>query len=227
MAASTTPLVLALNGGSSSLKFALFRADVSPRRMLAGKIERIGLPDSKINWRGDDGLVSQSCCVTAPDHTAAVRLALDCVEKQTDGKAVAAVGHRVVHGGMNYTEPVIVTPEVLAELRRLSPYDPEHLPAEIAVMEAVGAKFPNVPQMACFDTAFHRGLPRVAQLLAIPRRLEAKGVRRYGFHGLSYEFLMEELTRTPNSSAVTWRRRCAKAEASTRAWASRRRRAYP
>jgi len=105
------------------------------------------------------------------------------------------VGHRVVHGGPKYSEPQRITPVLVEELRQLSPFDPEHLPEEIRLTEACHRRFPDLPQVACFDTAFHRDLPRVAQLLAIPRRYEAQGVRRYGFHGLSYAFLMEELTR--------------------------------
>ena len=198
-------LVLALNGGSSSLKFALFRADDSQQRVLAGKIERIGLPGSKMKWRGAAGQASQNDSVTAPDHRAAVQLALDCIKQQADGKAVAAVGHRVVHGGMKYTKPVIVTAEVLEELRQFSPYDPEHLPAEIAVIEAVRARYPGTPQVACFDTAFHRDMPRVAKLLPIPRRYDAKGVQRYGFHGLSYAYLMEELARLGDPAALKGR----------------------
>ncbi|MDP3596980.1 MAG: acetate/propionate family kinase, partial [Nitrospirota bacterium] len=108
---------------------------------------------------------------------------------------LVAIGHRVVHGGHRYREPQVITSEVLGELRRLSPYDPEHLPAEIELIETFGRRYPTLPQVACFDTAFHRDMPRVARLLPIPRRYEAAGVQRYGFHGLSYAYLMEELRR--------------------------------
>jgi len=108
---------------------------------------------------------------------------------------LVAVGHRVVHGGPRYSEPQVVSPEIMGELRRMSPYDPEHLPAEIELIEAFGRRYPTLPQVACFDTAFHRDMPRVARLLPIPRRYEAAGVQRYGFHGLSYASLMEELGR--------------------------------
>src|SRR6202030_3680514 len=97
----------------------------------------------------------------------------------------AAVGHRVVHGGATYSEPQRITAALVEELHRLSPFDPEHLPAEILLTEALHRRFPDLPQVACFDTAFHHELPRVARLLPIPRRYEAQGVRRYGFHGLS------------------------------------------
>jgi acetate kinase len=105
------------------------------------------------------------------------------------------VGHRVVHGGPKYFKPERITPQMVDELHRLSPFDPDHLPEEILLTEAFHHRFPELPQVACFDTAFHHDLPRVAQLLPIPRRYEAQGVRRYGFHGLSYAFLMGELAR--------------------------------
>ena len=119
--------------------------------------------------------------------------------------ALTAVGHRVVHGGPKYSEPQPVTAELIKELHRLSLFDPEHLPEEILLAEAFHHRFPDLPQVACFDTAFHHGLPRVAQLLPIPRRFEAKGVRRYGFHGLSYAFLMEELARLAGAEAAQGR----------------------
>jgi acetate kinase len=115
------------------------------------------------------------------------------------------VGHRVVHGGPKYSEPQRITPEMIEDLHRLSPFDPEHLPEEILLTEAFHHRFPNLPQVACFDTAFHHDLPRVAQLLPIPRRYEAQGVQRYGFHGLSYSFLMGELARLAGAEAANRR----------------------
>jgi acetate kinase len=116
-----------------------------------------------------------------------------------------AVGHRVVHGGPKYSEPQRITAAMIDELRRLSPFDPEHLPEEILLTEAFHRGFPDLPQVACFDTAFHHDLPRVARILPIPRRYEAQGVRRYGFHGLSYAFLMEELGRLAGAEAAQGR----------------------
>ena len=115
------------------------------------------------------------------------------------------MGHRVVHGGPRYAQPQVVTRNLLDDLRRLSSFAPEHLPAEIDLIAALSDRFPQLPQVACFDTAFHQDLPRVARLLPIPRRYEAMGVRRYGFHGLSYEFLMEELARLGDSTAASGR----------------------
>src|SRR5207245_1833882 len=119
--------------------------------------------------------------------------------------ALAGVGHRVVHGGPRYTAPERVTPELLTELRRISPFDPEHMPAEIELIEAFGQYHSELPQLACFDTAFHATIPPVARLLAIPRRYQAAGVRRYGFHGLSYTYLMEALARVAGDTAVRGR----------------------
>jgi acetate kinase len=120
---------------------------------------------------------------------------MDWIEERGGRHTLTAVGHRVVHGGPKYWKPARITGEMVEELHRLSPFNPDHLPEEILLTEAFHRRFPELPQVACFDTAFHHDLPRVAQLLPIPRRYEAQGVRRYGFHGLSYAFLMGELSR--------------------------------
>ena len=133
--------------------------------------------------------------VDAPDQKAAVRLLIDWLERAVGFAEIAAVGHRVVHGGSRYHQPERVTAELIEELRKISPYDPDHLPGEIELIEAFRNRDPDLPQVACFDTAFHHDMPRVAQIVPIPRRYEAAGVRRYGFHGLSYAYLMEELAR--------------------------------
>jgi acetate kinase len=126
---------------------------------------------------------------------------MDYLEAHPRFSQVGAVGHRVVHG-MRHSDPERVTPELLAELERIVPYDPEHLPREIELIQLVGRRFPHLPQVACFDTAFHRTMPRVATIVPIPRRYESKGVQRYGFHGLSYTFLMQELSRRGDPAAV-------------------------
>ena len=143
--------------------------------------------------------------VTAPDHTAAVGALMDWIEKRSGRDALTAVGHRVVHGGPKYSKPQRITAEMVQDLHRFSPFDPEHMPEEILLIEAFQRRFPDLPQVACFDTAFHHDLPRVARLLPIPRRYEAQGVRRYGFHGLSYAFLMGELARLAGAEAAQGR----------------------
>jgi acetate kinase len=197
--------VLTINGGSSSIKFALFEADGALRRILGGELERIGTPQASLGVKGSNPKDNFSRPVTAADHTAAVDALMGWIEEHSGRDALAAVGHRVVHGGPNYSEPQQVTAKMVEELHRLSPFDPEHLPLEIELIEAFRQRHPGLPQVACFDTAFHRTMPRVATLLPIPRRYEAAGVRRYGFHGLSYEFLMAELARLGDRAATKGR----------------------
>ena len=196
--------VLTINGGSSSVKFALFAAGEPPARLLAGQVGRIGLGGATLTAPGADGK-DETRPIAAPDHGAAIAAVLDWLGPRADLDALAAVGHRVVHGGPKYAEPTPITAAVLEELRRICPFDPDHLAAEIAMIEALGRRLPGRPQVACFDTAFHKDMPRVAKLLPIPRRYEAAGVRRYGFHGLSYEFLMGELARVGGADAAKGR----------------------
>ncbi|HEY4932407.1 MAG TPA: acetate/propionate family kinase [Terriglobales bacterium] len=199
------PRILTINGGSSSIKFALFEAGDSLRRILEGGIERIGLLEATLRVKGLSQADNFSRSVTTPDHTVAVGTLMDWIEERSGHDGLTAVGHRVVHGGPKYSKPQRITTEMIEELHQLSPFDPEHLPEEILLTEAFHQRFPALPQVACFDTAFHHDLPRVAQLLPIPRRYEAQGVRRYGFHGLSYAYLMEELARLGDPAATTGR----------------------
>jgi acetate kinase len=172
--------ILTINGGSSSIKFALYQAAGSLKRILEGSVEGIGLPSATLTMKGPSAADSFSHPLDAPDHTAAVGALMDWLEKSLGSGTLTAVGHRVVHGGPKYSQPQRITPEMVEELHALSPFDPEHLPEEILLTEAFHRRFPHLPQVACFDTAFHHDLPRVAQLLPIPRRYEAQGVRRYG-----------------------------------------------
>jgi acetate kinase len=199
------PRILTINGGSSSIKFALFDAGDSLGRILEGGIERIGQPEATLRAKGLNQADNFSRLVTAPDHTVAVGALMDWLEERSGREGLTAVGHRVVNGGPKYSKPQLITVGMVDELRRLSPFDPEHLPEEILLTEAFHHRFPDLPQVACFDTAFHHDLPRVAQLLPIPRRYEAQGVRRYGFHGLSYSFLMGELGRLAGARAAQGR----------------------
>jgi acetate kinase len=170
--------VLTVNAGSSSVRYAVFGEGSPPRRLLGGNIDRV-------NWDGP---------------------AADDVIKRLDAaigeNPISAVGHRIVHGGPRYSQPQRVTREVIDELRRLIPFAPNHLPGAIACIEALIKHHPDLPHIACFDTAFHHDLPIVARILPIPRKYTAQGVRRYGFHGLSYTFLIEELARVAGSNAA-------------------------
>jgi acetate kinase len=193
--ASGSGSILAINGGSSTLKFSLFRAGDSPVRELSGLIDRIGSPQGIFTWMQEGAVRADRRTVDVPDHASCLEPILECAKDKLAREPLLAIGHRVVHGGRDYREPQRVTPMVIQELKRLSPYDPEHLPAEIALIEACARRYPWLPQVACFDTAFHRDMPNVARLLPIPRRYEKLGLQRYGFHGLSYAFLMRELSR--------------------------------
>ena len=197
--------ILTINGGSASIKFAFFDADQKLKRILEGRIERIGLPKATFLVKGLNKADNFTRSVIAPNHTAAVGLLMDWIEERIQRGELTAVGHRVVHGGPKYSEPQRITTEMIAELHQLQPFDPDHLPEEILLTEAFHRRFPNLPQVACFDTAFHHNMPRVAQLLPIPRRYEIQGVRRYGFHGLSYAFLIEELARVAGPQAARGR----------------------
>ena len=185
--------MLTINAGSSSIKFALFHVGRPLVRVLSGKIERIGFSDSRMTVTDAAAGQTEHRTIETADHAACISPLMDWLERKVNVEKILAVGHRVVHGGMRYTQPQQVTEDVLAELRRLSPYDPEHLPAEIGLIEAFSRRYPNLAQVGCFDTAFHRDMPRVARLLPIPRHYAEMGVQRYGFHGLSYAFLMKEL----------------------------------
>jgi len=198
------PGILTINGGSSSIRFALYQVGEALERRLYGKIDRIGLSGTSLTFNDPATNQQSSRSLAASDHKSAANFLIDWLEEQNGFEAVQAVGHRVVHG-MKHTAPELVTQELLDELHRIKPYDPDHLPREIELIEAFRQRHPKLPQVACFDTAFHRDMPRVARLLPIPRRYEAKGVQRYGFHGLSYGYLMEELARLGDPAATTGR----------------------
>ena len=200
-----TSHILSVNGGSSSIKFALFETGDPLRCILAGGIERIGQTDAAMRVKGTNLADNLSRKVKASNHAQAVAALMRWIEERGGPAALAAVGHRVVHGGPKYGEPQRITAEMVEGLRQLSPFDPEHLPEEVLLIEAFLNRFPDLPQVACFDTAFHHDLPRVARMLPIPRRYEAQGVRRYGFHGLSYAFLLGELERLAGAEAAQGR----------------------
>ena len=202
---ASSPCILTVNGGSSSIKFALFQADGSLERLLDGRIEGIGSDSASMRTKGRESSDNFTRPVSAPDHRAAVNALMDWLEDRIGRNELSAVGHRVVHGGPKYTDHQRITHQMVEDLHDLEPFDPEHLPEEIQLTEAFFRRFPDLPQIACFDTAFHRDLPRVAHLLPIPRRFDARGVHRYGFHGLSYAYLMEELARVASREAAQGR----------------------
>ncbi|HTN65094.1 MAG TPA: acetate/propionate family kinase [Burkholderiaceae bacterium] len=193
MAAATDQYVLAINGGSSSIRFAVYRIEIEPIRILGGKIERIGSPEQHLVFHDVRGKDQRTQRVDMPTAGSAAVFLLDWLERRLDFNTVRAVGHRVVHG-LQHVESQTVTPELLRDLHGIVALDWDHLPREIELIEEFRRRYPQLLQVACFDTAFHRTLPRLAQLLPIPRRFDALGIRRYGFHGLSYAYLMQCLT---------------------------------
>jgi acetate kinase len=191
---SVGDLVLTLNAGSSSLKSCLYLCEASPLSALAVPAPRKVLSTSAEHIGADAGA-----------HARALEDVLARVEPHGGLARVMAVGHRLVHGGPDLDESTLLTPEVLDDLRRVAPLDPDHTPAAIGLIEAVMSRAPDLPQVACFDTTFHRTMPRAARIFAIPRRYEAAGVRRYGFHGLSYQYLTSELERLAGAKAARGR----------------------
>ncbi|MDO6587616.1 acetate/propionate family kinase [Salipiger sp. 1_MG-2023] len=194
---TNTPVALTLNAGSSSLKFGLFSIGAAPVEMAVGLIESIGkTPKLKASFGpGMPPLSRDLTPAEARDHKSALATALAVLRQHFPEAKATAVGHRVVHGGPSYDRPMRLTPEVMEELRRLSPFAPIHQPHNLAGIEAAMEAFPGALQVACFDTAFHRTHPKVNDVFALPRAYYDKGVRRYGFHGLSYDYIGGELKR--------------------------------
>lgn len=160
----------------------------------SGVLDRIGQRESHFTVKDATGVLKEKRTLNLSDHHAAISFLLDWFEEEDVFASIKAVGHRVVHG-MKHSKPELITEELLKELHQIIPYDPEHLPLEIGLIEDIRQRHPTLTQVACFDTAFHQTMPRISTLLPIPRRYDAMGIRRYGFHGLSYEFLKEELLR--------------------------------
>jgi len=185
--------ILVLNAGSSSIKFTLYPHDEGPtelRSLFEGQVEGIGQPAARLVVADATGQVrtrEQLAAAEASDHGAAIARVRAWLFEHGGVTGLAAVGHRVVHGGVRYSAPVRVDKSVLEELERLVPLAPLHQPHSLAAIRAVADAAPDLPQFACFDTAFHRTQPALAQALALPRELSDAGVRRYGFHGLSFE----------------------------------------
>jgi acetate kinase len=192
----SSPCLLTLNAGSSSVKFALFRAGTPPEEIARGQVEGIG-GKPRLTARAGGRMLADSPLDAArtTGHAAALDAILALLAPQCAGARIAAVGHRVVHGGNRFAEPIVLDQARIAELAALAPLAPLHQPHNLSGIAAARAAFPTALQVACFDTAFHRKQPWVNDTFALPRKLYDEGVRRYGFHGLSYEYVTSELQR--------------------------------
>ncbi|CAN5298284.1 acetate/propionate family kinase [soil metagenome] len=197
-------MILAINSGSSSIKFSLYEQGNTLAKIFFGEISRIGSSDIAFTFGSATTQRKHNLFITVTDYPSAIGALLDWIEKRVDVTRLAAIGHRIVHG-MKLSQTSLVTEEILNHLKETAPYDPDHLPYEIKLIEAFGKMYPTVLQFVCFDTAFHHDMPRKATLLPIPRRFDALGVHRYGFHGLSFQYLMVELEKSNGKSAANGR----------------------
>jgi acetate kinase len=197
--------ILTINSGSSSIKFGLYEIVKSERLLFSGSLERIGIRAGtfRIKDSNDQFLVDDH--LDLPDHEAAMQKLFTWLQKQGAGQSLDGVGHRIVHGGAKYFQPQRITQEIIAELKELVHMAPDHLPHEIKAIQIIGRKSPDLAQVACFDTAFHRYMPRLAQIVALPRHYQHLGLTRYGFHGLSYEYIMQELRKEAGDEAADGR----------------------
>jgi acetate kinase len=193
MAEQQTRRLLTINVGSSSLKAVLYRLGAAEAVEARATAERIGIPNSSLRVADARGTVLHHRSDALPDHPTALKALFSWLRAERLDEGLSAIGQRVVQGGSQYSAPTLITDALLAGLRSLVPLDTEHLPQTLQVIESIRQVYPSVPQVACFDTAFHRQMPRVAQMYPLPRDLWDAGVARYGFHGLSYEYILQEL----------------------------------
>jgi acetate kinase len=192
-------LVLTINSGSSSLKLALYRVDAQESLVLSGGAVRLGLSGGRLRMADSEGRVQLDREIGPADHLAAFQQLAAWLDQRYPSGTIDAVGHRLVHGGRRFTEPQLITEELMAALDELVAIDPDHTPQAVRIIKLSAAHY-GLPQIACFDTAFHRHLPRFAEMYALPRHFYDEGILRYGFHGLSYEYICQELERIDPSS---------------------------
>jgi acetate kinase len=189
---SNKNIVLTINGGSSSIKFAMYEIEESPKQLFYGEIENIGTKNAIVNFIDVINNKESTININTVNYDESVNHLIDWLELQDGFSSAKAIGHRIVHG-MQHTTAEIITAKLLNDLKQIYPYDPEHLPGEIKLIEIFEKRYPALVQVACFDTSFHSTMPLVAKLLPIPKKYFAMGIQRYGFHGLSYAYLMQEL----------------------------------
>jgi acetate kinase len=193
--------IVTINSGSSSIKFSLIDMGSGERVLFSGSASGIGFRGGRFHVTGPSGRNAADLVVSLPDHGAAMKEIVAWLWENADGRDVHAIGHRLVHGGSRYTEPRRIDDDLLAALNELVPFAPDHLPHEIDAIRSARTAWGNAEQVACFDTSFHRAMPAVAQRYALPDDVRRHGVLRYGFHGLSYEFILSELERLAGAGA--------------------------
>ena len=195
--------IAVINAGSSSVKFALYEASGEANVLFRGQVEGIGVaPHLRIEDTHGRAVAEQNWPADGFDHVTATRELLRTGTNLIEGRQVVGIGHRVVHGGMHYAAPIRLDRAVLTSLSELIPLAPLHQPHNLAPIRTILDVAPQIPQIACFDTAFHRSQAQVAQSFALPRHLTEAGIRRYGFHGLSYEYLVSQLAHHSASACV-------------------------
>ena len=195
--------ILTINSGSSSMKFALYALGKTERLVLKGELGRIGVSRGFLEVKDHDNRELTDQKLNLPDHETALKTFFGWMNGHEEGKDLHAVGHRLVHGGTDHVKPQRVSPALIEDLKQLVPLAPDHLPDEIKALEAVHQLFPDLPQVACFDTAFHRCMPQVAERYALPGSLYQEGLRRFGFHGLSCEYILQELAQEAGAPAAS------------------------
>ncbi|MGE5172260.1 MAG: acetate/propionate family kinase, partial [Betaproteobacteria bacterium] len=197
--------ILTINSGSSSIKISLYRMEPQEELVSTGSVTGIGFASGLFHIKDGSGKTIIEKNLDLRDHGPALKEITGWLDRSSAGKDVDAIGHRLVHGGRAYTKPHIITPGLLAALDELIPFAPDHLPHEIDAIKEFGRFYPGMKQVACFDTAFHRTMAAVAQRYALPDEVLKHGVLRYGFHGLSYEYILNELVREAGTEAADGR----------------------
>jgi acetate kinase len=200
---STQTAILTVNSGSSSIKLVLFSAETL-KRILEISVANIGQQNATVTLEtASDQKHTQE--IQADNHESAIAAMLDRIADQLSPDGLVAIGHRVVHGGQKYGEPIVITAGVVENLKHIAPFDPEHMKTAIGLIDTFQHRFPQTTQVACFDTAFYKDMPLVARLLPLPRKFESLGLRRYGFHGLSYEYLLQQFRELAGETAMNGR----------------------
>lgn len=193
--------ILTVNAGSSGIKFSLFSIEKDLTELYSGRIEKTATGDLKIIFRDAVKGTEEISRCKVNEVTGTAGCLIEYLEKKTDVNLIKAAGHRIVNG-LTHKEPELITADLISALKKITAYDPEHLPEALDLINVLGERFPAIQQIACFDTSFHSSMPTIAKMLTIPRRYYDAGIQRYGFHGISYAYLMEELEKSAGATVA-------------------------